>query len=70
MGYICYLDTQIEERNAALALLGNSIAADQQTYLRLKAGNEFAAGLVRLYGDLPLRELYQRWKAGGMAAGR
>jgi hypothetical protein len=39
--YICYLDTINSQRTAALTLLGNSIAADQQTYLPMKAGNEF-----------------------------
>ena len=67
VGYISYLDTFTWERDAALALLGNSIAADQQAFLYLKAGNDFAASLVERYGDLPLRELYQRWKASRQA---
>ena len=60
--YIPYLDTHEFERAAALRLLADSIAADQQTYLAMKAGNEFASALVALYGDLPLWDLYGRWK--------
>jgi len=61
--YTCYLDTLTAERDLALALLAKSILADQQTYLLLKAGNEFAASLVAIYGDLPLWDLYTRYKA-------
>jgi hypothetical protein len=60
--YICYLDTKSVERAAALRLLAKSIEADQQTYLAMKAGNEFAEALVKIYGDLPLWELYQSHK--------
>lgn len=60
--YISYLDTTEFERAAALQLLARSIAADQQTYLALKAGNEFAARLVKKYGDLPLWDLYSRYR--------
>jgi hypothetical protein len=60
--YIPYLTTHECERAAALKLLADSIAADQQTYLAMKSGNEFAAKLVNIYGDLPLWELYRHWK--------
>jgi hypothetical protein len=56
---IPYLDTHEFERAAALKLLADSIAADQQTYLAMKSGNEFAASLVARYGDKPLWKLYQ-----------
>jgi hypothetical protein len=59
---IRYLDTQELERNAAETLLANSIAADQKTLLAMKAGNNFATALVKIYGDLPLWELYKRYK--------
>jgi hypothetical protein len=63
IAYISYLDTREVERAAALILLAKSIQADQQTYLALKAGNEFAAHLAQVYGDLPLLDLYRRHKA-------
>lgn len=61
--YICYLDTTQVERAAALRLLAKSIEADQQTYLALKAGNEFADSLIAIHGDVPLWELYRRYKS-------
>ena len=67
--YVCYLDTTQFERAAALALLAKSIAADQQTYLALKAGNDFADSLVPLYGDLPTRDLYRHFMGGHAAGG-
>lgn len=73
VAYVCYLDTQRFERAAALALLAKGIEADQQTYLAMKSGNDFSDTLVAIYGDLPLRELYRRFKedrgrrAGGAA---
>ena len=57
--YIPYLDTREFERAAALQLLARSIAADQQTYLAMKSGNEFATKLVAKYGDKPLWDLYR-----------
>ena len=60
--YIPYFNTTEIERAAALRLLADSIAEDQQTYLAMKSGNEFASTLVTLYGDLPLWDLYGRWK--------
>jgi hypothetical protein len=62
VAYVCYLDTQQFERAAALRLLEKSIEADQQTYLAMKAGNDFAEALVQIYGDLPLSELYRLYK--------
>lgn len=61
--YVCYLDTRQFERAAALKLLADSIEADQQTYLAMKAGNDFADTLVLIYGDLPPRDLYRHYKA-------
>jgi hypothetical protein len=71
VAYVCYLDTKQLERAAALRLLAKSIEADQQTYFAMKAGNDFADTLVRIYGDLPLSELYRLYRAdrGRRAAG-
>lgn len=70
VAYICYLDTTETQRTAALALLAKSMAADQQTYRALESGNDFASELVKQYGDLPLRDLYRRYKDDhGQAAG-
>jgi hypothetical protein len=60
--YIPYLDTFECERAAALMLLEKSMAADAQTYHALKSGNAFASRLVALYGDLPLWDLYRKYR--------
>ena len=63
--YVPYLETLEADRAAALELLGKGIEADQRKYHALQASNEFSSALVRLYGDLPLHELVDRWRRNG-----
>lgn len=70
VAYVSYLNSLEHQRTGALALLGDSIEADKRTYHALKSGNEFAEKLMRAYGDLPVRELYRKFRADQKLGGK